>query len=126
MSNEFTVNLSPRQLLDVYLFLRGTVKPKDMDEVENFASVFKTFRLNKFKDRVTALKEGESLKFGDYSTEAEAIPSGSVDLKALIGYVKALGGAVDLEMALRLRDVYDELVRARDHKPKLESVPEGA
>lgn len=118
MSEEFKPNLSARQLFDVYLFLRATVKPKDMDETENLASLMKSFKLGIFRERISNLKkEGDIVKPDDFSSEAERIPVGSVDLKALIEKLKQLNGAVDLDMALRLRDVYDELVRARDYKP---------
>ncbi|SRR6266436_1767957 len=116
MSKEFNVNLSQRQLFDCYLFLRGTVKPKDMDEVENLASLFKTFGLNDFREKVAGLKDGDSLKATDFDTAPSKLVTGSVDLKNFISYLKNLNGAVDIEMALRLRDIHDELVRARDHK----------
>lgn len=124
MSKQFTVNISPLQQFALFNFISGTVQPKNRDEARKLKGVFETFGLDAIQDRVDALADGERISSKDFAKDAQPIETGSVDLNTLLGYLDA--PMPNVGSALLLLDISDELLRAKEGKPKLESVPEGA
>jgi len=121
MSKQYTVNLSDRQLFDVYGFVMNTVQPKDRGEARKLKGVMETFGLDGIQDHLEALGEGASIRRADFTDEPHAIETGSVDLNTLLDYLDKPGATAS--GALKLLEVSDELQRAKEGRA-LQSVPE--
>lgn len=121
MSKQFTVNLSPRQLVDVYGFVTSTVQPKGRQEARALQGVFETFGLDKIQAQVEALAPGTQVLRTEFSDKPEAIETGSVDLNTLLDYLDKPGATAI--GSLKLLAVTDELLRAKEGRA-LQSIPE--
>ncbi len=121
MSKQYTVNLSDRQLFDVYGFLAGTVQPKDRKEARSLQGVFETFGFDKMQARFEDAAEGEKFLRVDFSDAPHAIETGSVDLNQLLEYLDKPGATA--VGSLKLLAVSDELMRAKEGRT-LTAVPE--
>ncbi len=124
MSKQFAVNLSERDTFDLWQFVSKSVQPKDKPAARTLEGVWDAFGLAKMQERVEGLGEGESIKVTEFSAEATVVNIGVGDLKAMLAYLDKLEG-FGAAFVLRLMRLNDELQRALDGKPKLESIPEG-
>lgn len=118
MSKQYTVNLSPRQSFDLWLFIfgRGGVVPKNREESRSLRGVCETFGVTAVKEQVEALSEGKNLTTRDFSTDTKPMESGSVDLNKLLAYLDDLSKA-EPALSDRLLDISDELLRVKEGKP---------
>ncbi len=123
MSKQFAVNLSERDVFDLWQFVSKSVQPKDKPAARTLEGVWDAFGLAKMQERVEALAEGESIKVTEFSAEAKPVEVTAVDLKAMVAYLEKLEG-FGAAFVLRLMRLNDEMQRALDGKPKLQSIPE--
>jgi hypothetical protein len=133
MSKEFTVNLTEQQRFDVFQFLSATVQPKDRKESRALKGVWESLELaplqrlsrKHIREQVAAGKKGDALEMlqaEDFSDEVMPFTMGSVDLNQAIDYLDKPGA--NAVLAMRLLDVSDELLRAKEVGRSLQAVPE--
>jgi hypothetical protein len=125
MAKEFTVTLTGRQQLDLWLFIfkAGGVKARDIEAMRNLEAVCEVFGMNDIQRHTEDLKEGDTFLLKDIADRACSV--GSVDLKRLIGYLGTMPENIDTALCLRLLYISDALTDVKDRKP-LASVPEEA
>lgn len=121
-----TVNLSERNRYDLFIFLQGTVQPKDRREQRDLKRVWSQFGIKAMQDKVDdAAKVGKPCETCGQSTPAAVAWKDQGDTaEPLEVNVEAIGNLLDYLdkpganaiLGLRLLDISDELIRARDSK----------
>jgi hypothetical protein len=121
MAKQFIVQLSDRARFWLFLFIKGTVKPKDNQAGVLLRGVWETFKLQELQDRADDLSEGQSMKPRDFSNDLNDYPIGSVDINTAMGYLDTPHQNADYSLALV--PIYEEMNRAKQNKPRLTEVP---